>query len=467
MKNLIFLLFLSINLYAQEIDQKPFYLPNTDIDVTDYNLSLNLLEISSNLDIAAKLKISLNVLKERSTLKLHSKRGSVILDEVKVNGKIVGASFINDYVLEIDFPLTVGKKLDVELSYKITKEQLKGEKRGLFYSDSVLSIENWPYYTRRWMPSNDSPFDPARFEISVNVPLDYQVMSNGILTERKKGFFRWKTKESIPTYGINLVIGKYREINDVLCINTGTVNNIVTDCNSQSKKIPLHMYLPSKTSEAEFQSQWKNVKNESRSVAFFSSMMGMYNFEKVGFISAQQSFNMEYPSLITGLGANVHEIAHHWFGDSVFIGHWGDLWISEGFTTYLDHLYNEAYGNNDIEQAMTTPDGQFNYQVNTDPYKIFDNKPYNTGSASVHALRRNLREACGFETGKNQDKKMIYAIMRSIFQKYQGQRLETWTLVKFLKLTLQESLEKANCSLRDEKVKSIVNDWSRTWFHQF
>jgi aminopeptidase N len=468
MKN-IFLTIISLWLlshaYAQDIDKKPFYLPNTEIDVASYSLELNVAQVSASAPVKAKLLIKLTALKNIKSIKLHATKGSIEILEARVQNVVASTSFINDYVLEIAAPVTASENVSIELSYNITTAQLQGQRRGLFFSNSVLSIENWPYYTRRWIPSNDSPADSAKFDIKVTVPAENKVISNGLLVSEKNNTFNWKIKNSIPTYGINLVIGKYQEKTTNICIDTTRISNTIDKCEKADLKLPVGLYLPSTTSEASVQSSWSGVMESSKSVAFFSSIMGPYAFEKVGFVSAQQSFNMEYPSLITGLGANVHEIAHHWFGDSVFIGHWGDLWISEGFTTYLDGLYNEIYSGASQDQWMKTPNGQFNYPEQTDPYKIFDDKPYQTGASSVHALRVKIRQACQIRSGSSEDRQMIYTLLRTIYQKFKGKNLSTKELVNFLSTNLQLTLnDKLQCPISANDSKALVDSWSKIWF---
>ena len=47
-----------------------------------------------------------------------------------------------------------------------------------------------------------------------------------------------------------------------------------------------------------------------------------------------------------------HELAHQWFGDSVTVAEWRDLWLAEGFATYLELLWDHRYDARGFDDAM-------------------------------------------------------------------------------------------------------------------
>ncbi len=465
------LLTVSFSLQATDIDQKEFYLPNTEIDITSYSIGMNVPAIEPNQFLAMDLKIVFNVLKPIQFLKLHASKSSMVIESVKVDGFPSQSHFINDWVLNIHSGLLLPGKHFAKIVYKITPTQLN-RTTGLFITNGVLSVEDWPYFTRQWVPSNDSPSDPAKFEIRVALPLQgplasYSAMSNGKLISRDFNVYHWKMKNEMPTYGLNLVVGDYVEKKKTLFIDPSHVNN---DTEAIWKtdwfyEVPLALYMQSTNTPETIDQQWKKTQTDAKSLAFFSSILGMYHFEKLGFIEAKQRFNMEYPSLITGLEASVHEIAHHWFGNQVFIKHWGDFWISEGFTTYLDGLYREIYLLQE-RKWLDKRDKYFNFSEKTDPYEIFDNAPYVTGASSLHALRMKINNACLFTPKSNEDYNAIFNVIKSIYQNYKYRPLGTNELITFLRYSLGPTLaSKAHCLISQKDIDTMINHWSFDWFN--
>jgi len=99
-----------------------------------------------------------------------------------------------------------------------------------------------------------------------------------------------------------------------------------------------------------------------------------------------------------------HELAHQWFGDKITCGSWKDIWLNEGFATYLSGLVIEDLDGNSsfrtwkqqrINYITSQPDGAvyLTDQDTTNVSRIFSSRlSYNKGSMVLHMLRKKLGE---------------------------------------------------------------------------
>lgn len=199
-----------------------------------------------------------------------------------------------------------------------------------------------------WWPSKDQWRDePERMELSVAVPSDLVDVSNGKFagkTDLGDGYTRWDWLIQYPinSYNVSLNIGNYVQFSDRL------------------GDLPLDFYvLPGSLEKAKVQFAQAKPMIE----AFFK-YFGEYPFAKDGYKLIEVPYSgMEHQSAVTygnrfangylerdwtGVGVStkfdfiiVHESAHEWFGNAVSAADVSDMWIQEGWATYLEAMYVE------------------------------------------------------------------------------------------------------------------------------
>lgn len=196
--------------------------------------------------------------------------------------------------------------------------------------------DNWPNRAQNWFVCNDHLSDKSSVEFIVTAPQKYTIVANGALLsvqkKKKRKTFHFSSMVPIPTKVMIVGIAKLSQT------LSGTV---------QGTSVKSFTY-PESQSEA----------NSDLSVApnileFFSEYIAPYAFEKLDNVQSTTRFGgMENAGCIfydenaldgTGSAEHLiaHEIAHQWFGNSVTEKDWSQLWLSEGFATYLTNIYIE------------------------------------------------------------------------------------------------------------------------------
>jgi aminopeptidase N len=293
-------------------------------------------------------------------------------------------------------------------------------KKGVYFVDPLVeggaeqrSPQIWtqgePDEARHWFPSFDFPSDKATTEQIITTEKENTVIANGELlskNENANGTVTWHYKMPVPhsVYLLSFVIGKYVKVED------------------KYKDIPLGFYIyPGREQLAT-----KAYGTTKDMIQVFENLTGVnfpYNKYDQTTVSSFQFGGMENITATTMADteiamANVdflrpavddlvsHELAHSWFGNLVTCRNWAELWLNEGFATFMEAAYREKkYNranyiqkvNEDAEQFMTEDatvknnHGLYNLHAGN-VATLFDRSgvTYNKGGAVIHTLREQV-----------------------------------------------------------------------------
>ena len=269
----------------------------------------------------------------------------------------------------------------------------------------ILWTLSEPYGAKVWWPCKQDLVDKIdSTDIIVRTPLDYRVASNGTLTSEVEDgdekVYTWKHRYPIPAYLVAIAVTNYSVFSDYVELSDGDSVEV------------LNYVFPEDHNFAVNQ-----LGNTVEIMELFNELFGDYPFadEKYGHAQFGWGGGMEHQtmSFMGGFsyGLQAHELAHQWFGDKVTCGSWEDIWLNEGFATYLTGLTAEFYGSpgdwynwksGRINSITSQPHGSVWVDDTTNVSRIFSGRlSYNKGAMLLHMLRWKLGDDNFFEGAKN------------------------------------------------------------------
>ena len=338
---------------------------------------------------------------------------------VTVNGATADFGQVaEELIIDPRQPLMEGDRLVVVVSYQGVvasrpHSSIQGFTAGGHRSRDGLTffVLNEPDGSAAWAPFNDHPLDKALVEVQVEVPSGWVVVSGGRLVEEQEGeetdVFRWSMEHPVAPYLIPLAIGPLVSREEPDTVDLGITTWYPED-------------LDVSTLDA--------FSRQDEMVRFFEELFGPYPFETLGALvvdvgrglALEQQTLPTYDLRATSENVVVHELAHQWFGNSVSVADWSDIWLNEGFASLAEelwtektvgvaeydrkiaHLYSVFSGASFLDEGVTTeqavetatwlfyPPGQppaddlFNYSV------------YGRGALTLAALRDKLGDEAFF-----------------------------------------------------------------------
>lgn len=271
----------------------------------------------------------------------------------------------------------------------------------------ILWTLSEPFGAMEWWPCKQDLNDKVNnIDVYITAPSNYVSVSNGLEKTQINNTDGTKTTHfhhgyAIPAYLIAMAVTNY----SVYTQQAGTVPN----------QYPIINYLYPESLAANL----TNLDQTPLLLDFYESIITPYPFrnEKYGHAQFGWGGGMEHTtvSFMGNFSRSLiaHELAHQWFGDKVTCGSWKDIWLNEGFATYLasmviEHFDGEAAfisdKNNMINIITSSNDGAI-YLTDTEATnvnRIFSSRlSYNKGAMVLNMLRFKLGNIAFFQGLKN------------------------------------------------------------------
>lgn len=372
------------------------YLPNNGnfgYRVSRYELDLDYKMSSNRLTGTATITAVTLASLQTFTLDLAD---SLSVSRVTVNGRRPAqfGTAAGKLRIRLSDALPAGSAMSVAVRYGGTPRPIRspwGEVGFEELTEGVL-VAGQPNGSPSWFPCDDHPSAKASFRIQISTDSPYRAVAPGQLVAKRvrAGQTQWTYEQPEPTstYLATLQIGHY----DLYQLTkTG---------------VPMAAVLPDRL-RANFK---HDFGRQPQMMKLFVKLFGPYPLSN-GYTVVVTDDVLEIPLESQGLsifGANhcdgrrgserliAHELAHQWFGNSVTLRRWRDIWLHEGFACYAEWLWSENSGGPKASELAR----QYRQRLAASPQNLlladpgpkdmFDDRVYKRGALTLHALRGKI-----------------------------------------------------------------------------
>lgn len=261
-------------------------------------------------------------------------------------------------------------------------------------TDGGATVLSEPVGAMTWFPNNNTPRDKATFDMKITVPSKFEVAGSGDLRSVRKHdgqeTWRWQQPYQQATYLTMISIGNYDIYHSTMRRTTG-------------RKLPIWSFI-----EPTFGSMAAERALIPKVIRYEERRFGPYPFGSAGIVvkdvGVGYSLETQNRPVFDGKDAAdeetiVHEFAHQWYGNSVTLRNWVDIWLHEGFATYAQWLWTASHGGPSTaaqfqdehdshpasDELWSPPPADFD-----DPTELFGSQGYLRGAMTLEVLRQKV-----------------------------------------------------------------------------
>ncbi|MEU2926620.1 M1 family metallopeptidase [Streptomyces sp. NPDC007251] len=374
------------------------YLGNGGFDALHYDLDVAYAPDTGRLD--GRTTLTARATRNLSSFDLDLQQ--LRITRVDVNGR--RAQFTRDGDEVTVTPrqsLRKGREFRVTVTYGGVPQPLSGpivfgSKYGWMKTPDGVFVACEPNAASTWFPSSDHPSDKATYDIRIRAPKGLTAVSNGrLLSTYGKGgstYTHWRESRPMATYLATATIGKFD-------VRTGRTPG----------GIPVYVAIDPVLKNSNGVDVYAVT---AAATDYWSKVFGPYPFEETGAIvddMPEAGFSLEVQSkpaysAVRNETTIVHELAHQWFGDSVSVAQWKDIWLNEGFATYAQWLWAEHRGTRSAHDSFLAAynalpaDSSFWQTKVADPQRdtMFASAVYQRGAMTLQMLRERIGDKAFF-----------------------------------------------------------------------